>query len=318
MQRRETGALVEAGFLTALVIILSLLITLAPVLAIVGNFFWPVPIAVLGLRHGAKWSILSTVAAFILLSFFAGPLVALLKAGTFGVVGILLGMGFRNEWGHAKRLLFPAIVFFLSIAAQFTAATYIMGIDIIGAATSTYETTLASGLEAYRQSGMTEEQIAMVKATMDAQMTLIKTVLPAGLFLSGLTMSYLNNILTGAVLRRMGEPVIGFPPFIRWEMPSWTVYVFVLSWVMVYWGMTRSIPYLYEVGANLQTFSVYLLWIQGLAFMYYLMEKVNLHKGVRIFVIVLSLLVPVVQQLALGMGLFDLVTRYRAKRDYTT
>ena len=207
MQTIKTRAMVETGFLTAGVVILSILSTVIPLLGMVGNLLWPVPIAILGLRHGLKWSVLATVASFFVLMLFLGPIVAITEAGTFGLVGILLGMAFRNHWGYGRTILIPAAVFSVSLVLQFFIITYIMNVDIINLVQTAYYSSVEQSIEMYRSSGRDEGQIQLLKDTMDAQWSLMKMLLPAGLLGGGVLMSYLNCVITGSILRRMGESV---------------------------------------------------------------------------------------------------------------
>lgn len=314
MQTIKTRAMVETGFLTAGVVILSILSTVIPLLGMVGNLLWPVPIAILGLRHGLKWSVLATVASFFVLMLFLGPIVAITEAGTFGLVGILLGMAFRNHWGYGRTILIPAAVFSVSLVLQFFIITYIMNVDIINLVQTAYYSSVEQSIEMYRSSGRDEGQIQLLKDTMDAQWSLMKMLLPAGLLGGGVLMSYLNCVITGSILRRMGESVRTFPPLSQWQMPRVTLYLFILSWIMIYWGQTREIEWLLFSGTNMQVLVVYVLWVQGLGFFAYFADKNNWRRPLRIIIIVLAVLFPIAQYLMVGAGLVDLALRYRERR----
>ena len=99
-------------------------------------------------------------------------------------------------------------------------------------------------------------------------------------------------------------------------MPRETLYFFIASWVMIYWGTSRSIEWLNIVGANLQVFVIYVLWVQGLAFFAFLCKRHNFSKAMRVVVIVLAVLFPLVQYMFVGAGMMDLAIQYRKKRNF--
>lgn len=316
MQTVKTRAMVETGLLTAGVIVLSIISTVIPVLGIVGNLLWPVPIAILGLRHGLKWSILATITSFLVLMLFLGPIVAMSEAGTFGLVGILLGMAFRNQWGYGRTILLPAAVFALSLVIQFFVVTYVMNVDLVQLVQNAYYTSVEQSIAMYRNSGVDDAQIQTLRETMDTQWNLMKMLVPAGLLGGGALMSYINCMITGAVLRRMGATVRPFPPMSQWQMPRASLYLFILSWIMIYWGDTRSITELLIVGTNLQVIIIYVLWVQGVCLFTFFADKNNWRRPLRVIVIVMALLFPMAQYLMIGAGLVDLAIRYREKRMY--
>ena len=51
---RKTSAMVEAGILAAIAIVMALISMYVPVLGAFVNFVWPLPIVICGCRHGLK------------------------------------------------------------------------------------------------------------------------------------------------------------------------------------------------------------------------------------------------------------------------
>ena len=58
MQLARTRSLVEGGILSAMAIVFALISVYIPVLGMFVNLVWPVPIVLLGVRHGFRWSFL--------------------------------------------------------------------------------------------------------------------------------------------------------------------------------------------------------------------------------------------------------------------
>ena len=108
MNYTSTRSVVESGILTALMIVFAMIGLSVPMLGFFGSILVPMTIAVVGVRHGFRWSILSVVSAVIAIAFLLGPLTALIEGGVFGVIGILIGYGLRKQWSVSRLLIFPA------------------------------------------------------------------------------------------------------------------------------------------------------------------------------------------------------------------
>ena len=55
----KTSAMVEAGILAAIAIVFALISTYVPVLGMLVNFIWCLPIILCGMRNGLRWSIMT-------------------------------------------------------------------------------------------------------------------------------------------------------------------------------------------------------------------------------------------------------------------
>ena len=91
MKPANTKSLVEGALLAAINIILSIMALYMPILGTFATLVWPVPIVILGIRHGLRTSILSTVVAGIFVAILSGPFQAVNIVISFGLIGIAMG-----------------------------------------------------------------------------------------------------------------------------------------------------------------------------------------------------------------------------------
>lgn len=73
MKPTNTKALVEGALLAAINIVLSIMALYMPILGSFATLVWPVPIVILGIRHGLRTSILATAVAGIIVAILSGP-----------------------------------------------------------------------------------------------------------------------------------------------------------------------------------------------------------------------------------------------------
>lgn len=314
MQRSPVRPVVEGGVLTAIAIIFALISTYVPVLGAFVNLIWPVPIVLLGVRHGYKWSIMAVVASGIIIALLMHPLTAMSVVVGFGLIGIALGYAVREGFPPAKTLLLGSVASLISKAAVLALSAAVMGFNPLNLQTEAMVSGLEQAIEFYRGMGMNAEDLARMEATMRPMMELMKIILPAGFVLAAVVDTFLNYQVAKAVLAKLGQHLEPFPKFRHWMMPRLTVYALAVALVSIYWGKTREIELLYNAGMNLQVITTMVLFIQGMALFYFLADKYNLSKIVRGIILFLIFSNGIFMQALIIGGAFDLIFDYRQLR----
>ena len=92
----KTRGITEGAMFCALGVILTLISYYLPFFVLL-VFFIPVPMVVLGKRQGLKVSILSSIAATILIGLFLGPLNAISFGALMLFVGCSLGFAYHRD-----------------------------------------------------------------------------------------------------------------------------------------------------------------------------------------------------------------------------
>ena len=102
---RKTSAMVEAGILAAVAIVMALISMYVPVLGAFVNFVWPLPLVICGMRNGLKWSIMMLLVATIIIAMIISPINAFFLAAIFGLLGLILGECMRRKFPPMKMML---------------------------------------------------------------------------------------------------------------------------------------------------------------------------------------------------------------------
>ncbi|MDF2568789.1 MAG: hypothetical protein K0R55_393 [Sporomusa sp.] len=314
MQKAPVRPVVEGGVLTAVAILFALISTYVPVVGAFVNLIWPVPIILLGVRHGYKWSILAVVASGIIISLLMHPLTAVSVVVGFGLIGIALGYALRQGFSPGKTLMLGSAASLVSKAAVIAISAAVMGFNPLNLQAEAMVKGLEQAMEFYRGMGMKAEDLAQMEASMRPMMDLMKIILPAGFVLAAVVDTFLNFQVAKAVLARLGQRIEPFPPFRQWSMPRSTVYALAVALVAIYWGKSREIELLYNAGMNLQIITTMVLFVQGLAVFYFLADKYNLSRLVRGIILFLIFSNGIFMQALIIGGAFDLIFDYRQLR----
>ena len=306
--------MVEGGLLAGIAIIFAIISAYLPVIGPFVNLLWPVPIILLGVRHGYKWSIMATVVAGVIIAMLLHPMQAVGVVVGFGLIGIVLGYAFRMEFSPSKTMLWGSVASLLSKAALLAIGAAVTGINPFAMQNDVMAKAVEQGVEVYRNLGVAEQELAKMTESMQIMIDLLKVILPAGFIMASVVDTFLNFVIAKKVLKKLGHNIPDFPPFKNWTVPNYVLYFFAVALVMIYWGKSREITMLYNIGMNLQMVTGMLLLMQGLSLFYYIVDKYNLSRMVRGIILFLILSNGFVSQMVIFAGAIDTIIDYRRLR----
>lgn len=314
MRQTNIRSMVEGGLLAGIAIIFAIISAYLPVIGPFVNLLWPVPIILLGVRHGYRWSIMATVVAGVIIAMLLHPLQAVSVVVGFGLIGIILGYAFRMEFSPGKTMIWGTVASLLSKAALLGIGAAVTGVNPLEMQSDVMAKATEQGIEFYRNLGLAEQELAKISESMTVMIELLKVILPAGFIMAAVVDTFLNFAIAKIVLKKLGNKVPDFTPFKNWILPDYIVYFFALALVMIYWGQSRDITILYRVGMNMQVITSTLLLVQGLALFYYVVDKYNLSRIVKGIILFMILTNGFFTQILIFAGAIDSIIDYRRLR----
>lgn len=315
MEPRHITPMTTAGCFAAIMVVLAVLSTYVPFFSMIGFLIMPIPIAIMYMKFGIRQAILTGVVAGLLMSITISPLVAIIQIFTFGTVGVAIGAGFRYEWSPVK-MLFGVTAAFIVTGTLFIGAAYVfMDVNVFTTMQTMFSEMTNEIIAQYEAGGMSEVQIVESKQQFKQVQQLLPSLLPLLFCLATAIMSYLNIKVSQVILRRLGFSVQPFLPIRSWEIPRCMIYLYILAIVMNYWGTSRDLQWLYIMGINLYQMAFFFISIEGLALLFYLLDRrFHIGNGLQALIIISFFVMPVFTYAAFMAGLFDMLTNYRKKR----
>lgn len=314
MENRKIKPMTEGGILSAISVAMAMIGLYVPILGAVVTFIWPLPIIILVVRHGIRWGVMASVVSGILIAILTHPLQALSMVIAFGMVGLVLGFSYRKGYSALKSLALGMTASVVSKIAVLALAMAVLNINPITMQFDMMREALAGSLEFYRSAGIDEQRVAAIGQDFERGMETVKLVIPILIAFAGMLDAYINFVVAGKVLRRLGStsvPVL--LPFSQWRLPWGIVYLYAFSWIGIYWGSSREIPLLLQVSLNANMFSSVLGFVQGLSVLSAMAGRYNLSKWIRGIILFFILTNGFFLQTIGLVGLFDIVVDYRRR-----
>ena len=310
----ETNAVVLAGMCTALAVVLSVIGFYMPLISLVVFLLIPLPIAYLGMKEGTSWSIIVTAGIMILDSVFFGFISAAFLCAIFGVLGVILGICYRNKVSATVTLAAGAVVVLAALIGQAFAAMYILNVPpmIFGgeAMDSMEQQMMAQMAQLYSGELLMQTQENVKQMIDDIRRSIPVITVSAAFFYTWASMMLGKKIFT-----RLGmKDIPGMPPLERWELPRFFLGLYVLAFAMQY--ITNRNATLEMIQYNLGLACVLVFWLQGLAALWWMPRKYPFVRPLRWIIAVLSVIIGMVQMIVVLLGLSDMVLQYRKKRNY--
>ena len=305
--------LTEGGLLAALTVIMALIAVYVPVLGAVAALLWPLPIIVLIVRHGMRWGVMAVLVAAALMAMLIEPTLSLRLVIGFGPVGLMLGYGYHRQWPAVRLFLATLFAAVLAQLAMLAVLFAITGINPLNLQVDALRESIQGSLDLYRDMHMDEAQIAQTEQQLNQGLSLLMLLMPVVVLLMGLCDAFINFLIAGRVLRRLGHPVAVFPPFAEWHLPRAFVYLFGFALVGMYWGGTRDVGPLYQAALNANMLATLAGLLQGLALLHFFAQYKHLSKLLRGVILAFVLLNGMMTQILAFVGLFDMIFDYRRR-----
>lgn len=280
---RKTSAMVEAGILAAIAIVFAIISMYVPVIGSFINFLWPLPIAICGMRNGLRWSVMTLIVADIAVAVLISPLHAFSLLAAFGLVGLTLGECMRRGYKPFKLMLISSVACLISIGASFLIALYIMGIQPVDMMFTSLEEAARESVGYYQSMGMSQTEIdAAVKSNAE-MLRMMRLIMPGAFFLCAPIIAFVNYLAARKILSKLGVAFEEFPPFTQWNVPGWMLWPYGISLLMVSYYVQYPESLMYHISVNLQVITSVFFVLQGIALIYWWLEKTINRNGGELY-----------------------------------
>jgi uncharacterized protein YybS (DUF2232 family) len=308
-QHNSTRAVVEAGLLTAIAVILVFVTIYIPIFYFIGVFLWPIPITLVYIRHGFKYSLLSLIVTGLITAMTYDPISALASTLTIGLMGVVLGYCIKSKKSASVTIMIMSATMFFSFAVVYMIYIKIIGQDVISLALTQIEKQMEIMQKMYVDRGATKEQIDMMKSVYNVDV--VKMLIPSSLILCSVIMAFLSYVISGKLLKRFGYNLEKIKPFSEWYMPAQVaigiVTIVLLGFILYQTDKSDGISYY----ANAQVIFQYAFMITGLSAVTYLLKKRGMSKFLTAVIIFFIITTPILSRFLMILGIVDYTLDWR-------
>lgn len=328
MKTLNTRAMMEGAILSALTAIMGIFYNI-PILNAL-TFFWPVPIIIIGYRHGFKVSILSSIVASVIVSWITTPVTGLILLITYALPGAVMGMLMRKKINLYLNLLICGLILAIAAVLEFVLGLQLtLGkglMEIVGNFSGTmndlyqqFYNQFLSAVEIYRKLGFDEATIQQIIKSFEAMVQMAKIILPTSVVLMGILAAIINYKVVRLILNKIGYSIEDIKRFQEWRLDRKARVIVLVLTLAVLGMMSLKVKELYYVYINIWLVLMVVYAVLGLSIAAYFIEKVGIkHEIPRpllgiALVLVLLFFISVLPYI----GMFDVVADIRRLNNNT-
>ncbi len=305
----KTVAITESAILTAIAVIFSVIGTYVPFLTIF-LVLVSVPLTIIGIRRGVKWTIISVVLTSIIGFMLTGLVNAIGIFFVSGSIAICLAYGYEKKLSTEKIVILSVLISIVSLAISFKLGFIITGIDFF----ETLDSSLAESMAMIQNSGAFNVPVDELTKSMNDTISTIKLVFPSLLFIAGVMNALANIVFLKAVLRRMKIKYLSAQPFYLFSFDKSFLTGMSLIMILSYIVGVMNIVDMKLLFTNVMVIVGFIFSIQGMAVMDFFLVKRKFKVGLRIAVLILLYILLNGYIFFAIIGVLDLIFNIRVAR----
>jgi uncharacterized protein YybS (DUF2232 family) len=320
-RKYNTKSIVEAGLISAIIVVLMLITGYIPMMSFLGTLILPIPVALLFIRHDIKVTIAAIAVSAIITAALFNPIQALMSTVSFGLTGVTLGYCIRKDKSSNYTLLLLAIASLAATVITFLLTVFlIQNTTISGFITKTADDITSAFKEStnmlkgfYASSGMSEQQLAQLDAmfsVFNAEFLMNGIV---GILIMGAAISaFFNYITAKAILKRLGYQMKKMTPFTELYVNSLAGAFIVMPVPLGVYLKAKNIPIGEPILTSGYLIMQYVFLIIGISVaVYFLKNRFKLSKGVITLIIVFTAFNQLFTTIFLYLGIIDMIIDFR-------
>lgn len=313
----NTKAVVEAGLISTLIVVIMLANSYIPIFSLIGMFILPIPVTVLYIRHNYKITLGAVIVSSIITFIIQGPLPAFQMIILLATVGITLGYCVKYKKSVKVTLMLVTIATVIEFMLALIILSYIVTKQgIIGFLNQNVIKVMQQSLnmtkEMYTNMGITKEQMTALDDM--TKLNNIDFLLKNGfsiLFVGGFISACINYFITRAILKKLKYEMEKIKPFTQFYVNSKVAAIIA---ILLFIGILLNRNKI-AIGEAITTFAYFILLmvllLDGLALAsYYLKTKFNMSNLVTNLILIFAVFSKLFVVFAI-LGFMDILFDFR-------
>ena len=299
MPNNQTKKLAQGAMMAAVFALLIAISYYVPGLWVVTIIISPLPIAWYSASYERSQAISMTIVA-IAITFFLGGLLILPVAIVFGIAGLVIGDAIHLKKSKLYLFIATSLAILFTFAIIYLISIRLFNVDFIK---DSFELWRESFIQAINLSEQVSGQVVMSKDQIDLTVNIINAIIPAFITIIVALLALTIISINLPLLKRFKINVPKFSQFKSMRLPKAVLwYYLIVLTVTIFINPAVGTP-LYVIILNFSVILWVLLTLQGVSFIYFVIDEKELPKFLKVLTAFFS--IPF-YSIILLVGVFDL------------
>jgi len=280
-----------------------------PPLGIFSGVLAPFPAAYNRLVHGRLSALIVTLGTATAITALFGIFAGGLYLGMCGMIGLLMPELLLRGVSASRALFWTTTANLLIFCTGFIVYSTVSGINLQGLISAEISGSLKQAVTIYEKSGVTGEDLELIKHSMATAADLLQRLYPALVTALLIVIAGCNLVLIKKTTVK-SAPLLVVGDFSTFRNPD------LLVWVLITAGCSLLLPesQITTPALNILLVITLLYFFQGMAVISALISKHSVPAMVRILLYIMLIIQPYLLTLVAGIGLFDLWVDFRTPK----
>lgn len=307
-KNKKTKAFTESVLIVAIMTVYILLgLNFIPIIGIL----YPIPFVVLGIRNGIKHNVLSILASSItvgiLVDLYTGAFIFII----YGPLSIGLAYLIKKRKSSQDILSICTIISLISYLVAIRLVGKVSGINFAHQLDETFKQSLKMQIDVIKDMGLSNYEMYKVEGILKNAFDYMLLIVPSIVIAFSLFTSYLNYLISSSILRRLGYREMSTPKFSHFRLPGNIILGTFVIFLGSYLIKKFKISYYETIFINVTVLSALIFFLQGLAVISYLLNKMKLSRIPKIIImVVITIFIPLSGFISI-LGLLDAIINFR-------
>jgi len=303
--------LTEGAILLAAFAVFLLITIYIPPLSVISVFILPLPFIMFSAKNDLKFIAVFFIAA-VIISFISTSLQGLGLMALFGAAGVVMGYMTQKTQSRSAILIGGTLTFIVGLIIFYVVLVTFININFIHELNTMLSQSMKQSETILKTFG-NEKQIKLIQEQNANLIKNIQQLAPGYLITVSLVYAFISQWICFPIAKRFGIKVPSWGKFRNLRLPKSLLwyYLVALGGFLLYHPQEGT--YLYLVFINARFVLELFLLLQGLAFLFYIFHQRSLSKGLAVFVVILSFILPIVHYIIMILGITDLGFDFRER-----
>ncbi|MEH7096448.1 YybS family protein [Neobacillus vireti] len=301
--------LTEGAILLAALTVFLLITIYIPPLSIISVFILPLPFIMFSAKNNLKYIAVFFIAAF-LISFISSSLQGLGLMALFGTAGVVMGYMTQKTKSRSAILIGSTLTFIVGLIIFYVILVTFMNINFIQEMNTMLNQSMKQS-EAMLKALGNEEQIKLMKAQNANLIKNIQQLAPGYLITVSIVYAFITQWICFPIAKRFGITVPSWGKFRNLRLPKSLLWYYLAALGGYLLFHPQEGTYLYLALINARFVLELFLLVQGLACLFYIFHQRSIGKGLAVFIVILSFILPIVHYIIMILGITDLGFDFR-------
>jgi uncharacterized protein YybS (DUF2232 family) len=283
MPNNQSKQLAHGAMMIAMFSVLFLVTLYIPIVSILAVAFVPLPVVWYSIHYNNSASLL-VVAGSIFIGTILGGITSFPVAIILSAIGFVIGTSIRTNKSKLQMLILTSLSVLVSISLLYAFMVLLFDINFIQKSLDMAEESYMQAIELNKDvkgMGLPVEQL-------NDAFKIVESMVPASIIITSVLIAFIYISISLPALKRIKVDVPKFSKFSAMRLPKAVLWYYLIILVISIFINPEVGTTLYTIVINFSLILWILLTLQGVSFLYFVIEENKYPKFLKVLVAVLA------------------------------